>query len=38
MDAVVVTGYQRIEKRKLTSSIANVKMADIAPRRRGERR
>ena len=30
MDAVVVTGYQRIEKRKLTSSIANVKMADIA--------
>ena len=30
MDAVVVTGYLRIEKRKLTSSIANVKMADIA--------
>ena len=30
MDAVVVTGYQRIEKRKLTSSIANVKMTDIA--------
>lgn len=30
MDAVVVTGYQRIEKRKLTSSISNVKMADIA--------
>lgn len=30
MDAVVVTGYQRIEKRKLTSSIANVKMSDIA--------
>ena len=30
MDAVVVTGYQRIEKRKLTSSISNVKMSDIA--------
>ncbi|WP_418990814.1 SusC/RagA family TonB-linked outer membrane protein [Alistipes sp.] len=30
MDAVVVTGYQRIEKRKLTSSISSVKMADIA--------
>ena len=29
VDAVVVTGYQRIEKRKLTSSIASVKMADI---------
>ncbi|WP_417014788.1 SusC/RagA family TonB-linked outer membrane protein [Alistipes sp.] len=29
VDAVVVTGYQRIEKRKLTSSIANVKMEDI---------
>ena len=30
LDAVVVTGYQRIEKRKLTSSISNVKMSDIA--------
>ena len=30
VDAVVVTGYQRIEKRKLTSSIANVRMADIS--------
>ena len=30
VDAVVVTGYQRIEKRKLTSSIASVKMADIS--------
>lgn len=30
VDAVVVTGYQRIEKRKLTSSISNVKMSDIA--------
>ncbi len=30
MDAVVVTGYQRIEKRKLTSSISKVKMTDIA--------
>lgn len=30
MDAVVVTGYQKIEKRKLTSSISNVKMADIS--------
>ena len=29
VDAVVVTGYQRIEKRKLTSSISNVKMSDI---------
>ena len=30
VDAVVVTGYQRIEKRKLTSSISSVKMSDIA--------
>ena len=30
VDAVVVTGYQRIEKRKLTSSIASVKMEDIS--------
>ncbi len=30
MDAVVVTGYQRIEKRKLTSSISSVKMSDIS--------
>ena len=30
VDAVVVTGYQRIEKRKLTSSISNVKMSDIS--------
>lgn len=29
MDAVVVTGYQKIEKRKLTSSIATVDMDDI---------
>ena len=29
VDAVVVTGYQRIEKRKLTSSISSVKMSDI---------
>ena len=30
VDAVVVTGYQRIEKRKLTSSISNVRMSDIS--------
>ena len=30
VDAVVVTGYQRIEKRKLTSSISSVKMSDIS--------
>ncbi len=29
IDAVVVTGYQKIEKRKLTSSIATVDMAQI---------
>lgn len=29
MDAVVVTGYQKIEKRKLTSSIATIDMSDI---------
>ena len=29
MDEVVVTGYQKIEKRKLTSSIAQIKMDDI---------
>lgn len=29
LDEVVVTGYQKIEKRKLTSAIAKVEMADI---------
>lgn len=29
LQEVVVTGYQKIEKRKLTSAVANVSMADI---------
>ncbi|MDO5615820.1 MAG: SusC/RagA family TonB-linked outer membrane protein [Cruoricaptor ignavus] len=29
IEQVVITGYQRIEKNKLTSAISNVKMADI---------